>query len=115
MVMKPRHGKIHDQLLRAADIMLQGSLSQTTRTCGRRGCRCQRGQRHGPHTYLTFRTENGRSSGLYVPKAELAVFRRGVAAWERFWELATGLARQNREVIAQRRRARARRRLKDAR
>ena len=92
-----------------AQIMVQGSLSQTTRTCGQPTCRCHRGERHGPHTYLTFRTTDGRSSALYVPAAELAMFRRRVAAWQRFWKLATELARNNRAEIARQRRSGARR------
>jgi hypothetical protein len=96
-----------DRLLQAAQVMLQGSLSQTTRTCGRPGCRCQRGERHGPHTYLTFRTPEGRSSSLYVPPAERPRFLEAVAAWERFWRLATQLAQRNREEIVRRRRSRA--------
>lgn len=103
--MRTRRERMLDRLLQAAEVMLQGSLSQTTRTCGRPGCRCRRGERHGPHTYLTFRTPEGRSSSLYVPPAELADFHQAVAAWERFWTLATELARGNREEIVRRRRS----------
>jgi hypothetical protein len=86
-------------LTRLAQVMIQGSFSETTRTCGREGCRCQRGERHGPHTYLTFRTADGRSSSRYVPKAELKHVAQGVAAWQQFWEIATALAAENREAI----------------
>ena len=103
--MKTRREMMLDRLLEAAEVMLQGSLSQTTRTCGRPGCRCRRGERHGPHTYLTFRTSEGRSSSLYVPPAELADFHQAVAAWGRFWKLATELSRRNREEIVRRRRS----------
>lgn len=78
--------------------MLQGSLSETTRTCGRPGCRCQQGQRHGPHTYLTFKTPEGRSSAVYVPATGVQEARAGVAAWKRFWRLAVDLAARNREA-----------------
>src|SRR5437879_10177905 len=40
------------QLARRA---LFGTLSETYRTCGRPGCRCQQGQKHGPHLYVSFR------------------------------------------------------------
>lgn len=99
-----------DRLLEATQVMLQGSLSQTTRTCGRPTCRCHRGERHGPHTYLTFRTAEGRSSSLYVPPSELPRFHQAVAAWERCWKLATQLAQLNREEIVRQRRSQARRR-----
>jgi len=110
MIMNKRHRKALDQLLQAAEVMLQGSLSETTRTCGRPTCRCRRGERHGPHTYLTFRTAEGRSSALYVPPAELPRFRQGVAAWQRFGKLAARLAQENREAIVRQRRSGAGRR-----
>jgi hypothetical protein len=94
------------ELRRLAHEMVQGSLSETTRTCGREGCKCQRGERHGPHIYLTFRTPEGRSSALYVRPTELAKVRKGMAAWQRFWRIATVLATRNRRRIAAKKRTR---------
>ena len=85
--------------------MLQGTLSQTTRTCGNPGCRCHRGERHGPHTYLTFKTPDGRSSGVYVPAARGREARAGAAAWGRFWTVAVQLATRNRQAAVARWRA----------
>ena len=81
-----------------ARIMVQGTLTRTTRTCGRASCHCQRGERHGPHTYLSFRTPEGRSSSRYVPPEEVPRFEAGVAAWKRFRELAAQLGAANREA-----------------
>lgn len=78
--------------------MLQGSLTATTRTCGNPGCRCQRGEPHGPHTYLTFKTAEGRSSGVYVPAQAVRDAQAGVVAWGRFWALAVALSTLNREA-----------------
>lgn len=85
------------QLLEATEIMLQGSISETTRTCGQPGCRCHKGQRHGPHTYLTFKTAEARSSSVYVPVAARAQAEVGVEAWRQFWKVAVQLAADNRE------------------
>lgn len=83
--------------------MLQGSLSETTRrTCGRAGCRCQRGERHGPHTDLSFKAPEGRSSAAYVPPHGLAEARNAIQALERFWELAVELAARNRAAAVAR-------------
>lgn len=87
------------ELMRLAGTMIQGSLSETTRTCGRGGCRCQRGERHGPHSYVTFRTPEGRSSSRYVPKPERERVAEGIADWQRFWEIASALAAENRASI----------------
>lgn len=95
--------------------MLQGSLSETTRTCGKPGCCCHRGERHGPHTYLTFKTPEGRSSAVYVPAYGLREAQAGVRAWARFWTLAGQLAAQNRdEAVARWRAARHGRSRRDA-
>jgi hypothetical protein len=90
------------QLLQAAGIMVQGGLSETTRRCGNRGCVCYRdaAQRHGPHLYLTYRSE-GKSRALYVPAAHAAEARRAQAAWKQFWETGCTLAAENRERLRQ--------------
>jgi hypothetical protein len=95
------------RLRQEAEHMLQGSLAETTRTCGTPGCRCHRGERHGPHTYLSFKTPEGRSSAVYVPAARVREAQAGVQAWARFWTLAVQLAAQNRtEAVARWRAAR---------
>src|SRR5438034_4482228 len=60
--------QLRRRLLKAAEIMVQGGLSETTRRCGNPGCICQRdpSQRHGPHLYLTYQSE-GKNRALYVP------------------------------------------------
>ena len=86
------------RLLAAAETMVQGGLSQTTRRCGNPGCVCFRdaAQRHGPHLYLTYRSE-GKSRALYVPAEHAAEARRAQAAWKEFAEIASRLAAENRE------------------
>jgi len=94
--------KLLHKLLRAARTMIQGGLSQTTRTCGNPNCACHRDpeRRHGPHLYLTW-TEKGRSRALYVPAHRTAQARRAHAAWAQFWETAVRLAAQNRQEFRQ--------------
>jgi hypothetical protein len=96
------------RLLRLADRMVQGGLSETTRTCGSPTCRCHRGQRHGPHLYLTFRTPDGRSSALYIPRAVARDVRRAVQAWAAFWETGVALSHLNRAALQRRLRTRRR-------
>lgn len=88
--------------------MVQGGLSATTRTCGNPRCRCHQGERHGPHLYLTFRTPEGRSSALYIPRAAEAEVRRAVAAWAAFWETGVALSQRNRQALGKRLRVRRR-------
>ena len=96
------------RLLRLLDRMIQGGLSETTRTCGNPTCRCHRGQRHGPHLYLTFRTPEGRSSALYIPRAAAGDVRRAVQAWAAFWATGVALSHLNRAALQRRLRTRRR-------
>jgi hypothetical protein len=86
------------KLFRAAQIMIQGGLSETTRRCGNPNCACHRDpdRRHGPNLYITW-TEKGRSRSLYVPADRVPQARRAHAAWAQFWESAVLLAAGNRE------------------
>jgi hypothetical protein len=88
------------RLLKTAQLMVQGGLSETTRRCGNRNCICHRdpAQRHGPHLYLTYRSE-GKSRALYVPHEHADQARQAQAAWKEFWELACELAAENREQL----------------
>jgi hypothetical protein len=88
------------RLLKAARFMVQGGLSETTRRCGNRNCICHRdpAQRHGPHLYLTYRSE-GKSCALYVPREHAEQARQAQAAWKEFWDVACALAAKNREQL----------------
>jgi hypothetical protein len=50
--------------------VIAGSLQAQRRRCGKEGCRCARGELHGPYLYLSLRVGR-RTQMLYVP-AELA-------------------------------------------
>src|SRR5207247_9866966 len=92
--------QLRRRLLKAAEIMVQGGLSETTRRCGNPGCICQRdpSQRHGPHLYLTYQSE-GKSRALYVPAKHVEDARQAHAAWKEFWELACAMAAENGEQL----------------
>lgn len=106
--MIPNHNimsKIKNTLLprlqRLATIAVQGGLSETTRTCGNPACACHQdpGRRHGPHLYLTFRTPEGRSSALYVPREHEPRVRKAVQAWAQLWETIVEISHGNREAL----------------
>jgi len=80
---------------------VQGGLSETTRTCGNPACACHKeaDRRHGPHLYLTFRTPEGRSSALYVPREHEAKVRQAVEAWAELWKTIVEISHRNREAL----------------
>src|SRR5881409_1100338 len=87
------------RLSRLARRSLFGTLSESYRTCGRPGCRCQQGEKHGPHLYVSFRGSHGTTTGYYVPQALAAATRAGVAAWRELEGLLRELAERNREQL----------------
>lgn len=54
------------------------SLCQQWTRCGRAGCRCARGELHGPYWYLFWR-EGGRLKKRYVRRADIDAMREAVA------------------------------------
>ena len=97
------------RLSRLARRSLFGTLSETYRACGRPGCRCHQGHKHGPHLYVSFRGPNG-TTGYYVPQALAEPMRAGVAAWQELQEGLRELAELNRQRLWARQAARGPRR-----
>jgi uncharacterized protein DUF6788 len=87
------------EIVRLADVAVFGTVSETYRTCGRPGCQCQRrgGPKHGPHLNVSYRGENGKTTGYYVPKGAEEATRSGVTAWHRLQTCLRELAELNRE------------------
>jgi hypothetical protein len=74
--------------------VLAGSLVKQYVICGKLGCRCQRGQKHGPLFYLYWK-EQGRSRSLYVPREKVAEVRRQIQNYRHLRkELAKRVRRQ---------------------
>src|SRR5207247_10547459 len=95
--------KLLGDLLKNAERMIEAGMSRTTRTCGTPSCACHTdpSRRHGPHTYLTFRTAEGKSSGFYVAPERRGEAEEGKRAWEEVWAAGTALAAINREQLKQ--------------
>ena len=87
------------QIAHLARRALFGSLSETYRTCGRPGCRCHQGHKHGPHLYVSFRGADGTTTGYYVPQPLAESMRAGVAAWQDLQQRLRQLAELNRQRL----------------
>jgi hypothetical protein len=95
-----RRERLVATLLELAPKMLVGSASETYRTCGTPTCSCHTtGPKHGPHLYVSYMGERGRTTGYYVPEALHAAVREGLAAWKDLRTLAKELAQLNREIL----------------
>ncbi len=81
-----------------AQVAIFGTLSETYRTCGRPGCHCHgSGPKHGPHLHVSYRGEQGKTTGYYVPKSADQATRQGVAAWQKLQECLRKLAELNKQ------------------
>ncbi len=58
--------------------MLPGAVCVQWERCGRSGCKCARGERHGPYYYRFWR-ENGRLRRAYIKPADVAAVRAACA------------------------------------
>ena len=88
------------ELSQAAQLMVNGSLSETTRQCGDPACACawDPSRRHGPHLYLKFSSE-GKACSVYIPAEQQEPIRQAHEAWLRFNEVAAQIASGNRERL----------------
>jgi hypothetical protein len=78
-----RRQQLRAEITRLAEIAVFGSVSETYRTCGNPGCRCHgAGPKHGPHLYVSYRGDQGKTAGYYVPQTAQAEIRAGVVAWQ---------------------------------
>lgn len=90
--------KLLREMERLAQVAIFGTLSETYRTCGHPGCHCHGpGPKHGPHLHVSYRGEQGKTSGYYVPKAAERATRQGVAAWQKLQQCLRGLAELNKQ------------------
>ncbi len=81
--------------------MLVGNVYKEYVRCGTPGCRCNRGERHGPYFYLRS-YENGRRRKRYIRKADVAQVKEQCEAYYRAREEVQSqqqLARTHKEII----------------
>lgn len=82
--------------------VLQGALATQGRRCGKPGCRCARGELHGPYTYLSVAGAGGRSRMVYVPADLAEVVARRVETTGRIEAVLAEISAINLELLARR-------------
>ena len=80
---------------------LRGVLLSEGRRCSSEGCRCRRGELHGPYTYLAVYAD-GRSRTIYVPAAVAAACEAHVEVTQRNEELLAEISQINLELLRRR-------------
>ena len=80
-----------------ADALLPGALVEQRRHCGKEGCRCTRGELHGPYVYLSVA---GRL--VYVPAVLADAVRAHLEISQRLREALEEISAINLELLARR-------------
>ena len=80
---------------------VRGVLLAEGRRCSSEGCRCRRGELHGPYTYLAVYA-GGRSRTIYVPAAVAEITEAHVEASQRNEALLAEISQINLELLRRR-------------
>ncbi|MBI4332816.1 MAG: hypothetical protein HY673_16225 [Chloroflexi bacterium] len=95
--LKKRRGELEDHALRAG-AMVRGSLLELMRKCGKPGCKCLRGELHGPNYYLSLPKPGKRSRMIPVPRDRVKTIRSLNARYHDFQHAMTEIRRLNEEI-----------------
>src|SRR5262245_53252546 len=82
--------------------LISGSVVEQGRRCGKEGCRCARGELHGPYTYVVLPRLEGRTRTVYVPASAAEAVRRGAAVSAQVQEALEEISAINVELLARR-------------
>ena len=98
--LRARRRRLADKLS-DAERTLRGVLLSEGRRCSSEGCRCRRGELHGPYTYLAVYVD-GRSRTVYVPAASAALVEAHVEIAQRNEALLSEISQINLELLRRR-------------
>jgi hypothetical protein len=101
-----RHRDLERQIAQLSTIAVFGTLSETYRACGTSSCRCHGpGPKHGPYLTVSYRSNEGKTTGFSVPKDAENDIRAGIEAWRMLQQCLRELADMNKERVLDKARA----------
>lgn len=89
---------IAHRLPKATEI-LRASLVPRYTTCGRAGCKCMRGEKHGPSYYISVTMAPGKTKQLYVRKQDVNTVRKWIDNYEKMWQGLMEISEINFEML----------------
>jgi hypothetical protein len=78
---------------------LRGTLRERYLTCGKPGCKCARGQRHGPIWSLSVTLGSGRTAGGVITVGQVERVRRWIENYHQTKEHLEKISEINRELL----------------
>lgn len=79
--------------------VLRASLLQRMTQCSKPGCKCMRGEKHGPAYYVTVSYSKGKTRQAYVPKDRKRIAETWIDNYHRVWEALEEISRINLELL----------------
>ena len=79
--------------------VLRGSLIERYTQCGKPGCKCMQGEKHGPAYYLTVSYAKGKTRQVYVPKGLQPLAERWVRNYHDAMTVLEEISNINLELI----------------
>ena len=93
-----RRRKLVEQLC-ALGPVLRASLLERYTQCGKAGCKCMRGEKHGPAYYLAVSYAKGKTRQVYVPKDLRPLAERWVRNYHHALTMLEEMSSINLELI----------------
>lgn len=79
-----RYAELREKKYTLGDLAI-GTIQMRMNKCGRRGCKCERGKKHGPKAYLAFSSKmEGKMISIYLPKDEVQGIRKRLEKFQKF-------------------------------
>jgi hypothetical protein len=79
--------------------VMRATLLERMTQCSRPGCKCMRGEKHGPAYYVTVSYPKGRTRQVYVPKDRKKVAQAWIRNYHRVWDVLEEISRLNLELL----------------
>ena len=93
-----RRRKLVEQLSGLGPV-LRASLIQRFTQCGKGGCKCMQGNKHGPSYYLTVSYAKGQTRQVYVPKDLQPLAEKWVHNYQQAMTMLEQISSINLELI----------------
>ena len=97
MRLKQKRKKLVDELKLSKD-MLQGTLVEKYLKCGKAGCKCNRGEKHGPKYYLSYKLD-GVTKMLYIPSKMLSEVKNQSCLYKKFKKAGKQISDINKQLL----------------
>ena len=96
-LLRTRRTNLENKALRSR-AMVKGSLLELMRKCGKPGCKCQRGELHGPNFYLSLPRPGKRSRILPVPPNKVTTLKPLNGHYHDYQQSLTQIRRLDKEI-----------------